>query len=543
MENLGLTPFTTKNLASAPVGITADYTYDPLGRRIKKEVTHYALGIGNRTLRTTYVWDSWNLLYEKCVSAQGVNQYERKYAWGVDVSGSTSATGGVGGLLFLTEKRGIHTITYAPVYDTTGNVVAVTDGSGNVVAEYEWGPYGELRSMSGAWAALNPIRWATRYLDEETDLYYFGYRYYDPATGSWLSREPLGESESLNLYSYCHNDPVNKVDVLGLKEQVIAGSDPVYATDPSDPLSVFIGFPLEEDGWFSPFAPNGKHSFASIPVTGEAAAVISAHPEMLAKMRASASGQLDVKRMYGQVFYISNSLQAVAGTGEMAAGIAAAPESAGISMVATVHGADVAGTALNRLWYGPDVDIQSNTSQILQYIPGIDRGKAEIGDSLISLVSAGGSMYVAGRAPLAFVPGAGTGTAGSSLADWHNSMNARYTWSKPPGGHWTQGVSHQLRKKWGMIGSGKELHHWLVPQKSWGKLVPNYIKNRPWNLKVAGSRAAHARIDTAFSVKGVTPYPLLVRPWMAMPNWARATTVGGGIGIGYGISEGLDNDE
>ena len=41
--------------------------------------------------------------------------------------------------------------------------------------------------------------------------------YYDPATGQFLSREPLGENESLNLYTYGHNDPVNNVDVLGLQ--------------------------------------------------------------------------------------------------------------------------------------------------------------------------------------------------------------------------------------------------------------------------------------------------------------------------------------
>jgi hypothetical protein len=49
-------------------------------------------------------------------------------------------------------------------------------------------------------------------------LVYFGLRYYDPATGQWLSREPLGEGESLNLYAYAHNDPINRVDVLGAEE-------------------------------------------------------------------------------------------------------------------------------------------------------------------------------------------------------------------------------------------------------------------------------------------------------------------------------------
>ena len=82
-------------------------------------------------------------------------------------------------------------------------------------ADYAYGPFGERISATGPAAQANPWRWATKYLDEETGLYYFGLRYYDPVTGQWLSREPLGEGESVNLYSYCHNDPVNKVDVLG----------------------------------------------------------------------------------------------------------------------------------------------------------------------------------------------------------------------------------------------------------------------------------------------------------------------------------------
>jgi Tuberculosis necrotizing toxin len=51
-------------------------------------------------------------------------------------------------------------------------------------------------------------------------------------TGQFLSREPLGENESLNLYSYCHNDPINYVDDLGLAErsflsQFFFGLDPI----------------------------------------------------------------------------------------------------------------------------------------------------------------------------------------------------------------------------------------------------------------------------------------------------------------------------
>jgi len=44
---------------------------------------------------------------------------------------------------------------------------------------------------------------------------YFGQRYYDCATGRWLSRDPLGETASLNLYSYVGNEPLDKIDPIG----------------------------------------------------------------------------------------------------------------------------------------------------------------------------------------------------------------------------------------------------------------------------------------------------------------------------------------
>jgi len=107
-------------------------------------------------------------------------------------------------------------------YDGTGHVVALTDINKNLLASYAYGPFGEKISATGPKAQSNPWRWATKYLDEETGLYYFGKRYHDPVTGQFISRDPLGEDESLNLYGYGHGDPINNIDRQGLE------SVPVY---------------------------------------------------------------------------------------------------------------------------------------------------------------------------------------------------------------------------------------------------------------------------------------------------------------------------
>ena len=49
-------------------------------------------------------------------------------------------------------------------------------------------------------------------------LNYYGYRYYDPVTGRWPSRDPIGEKGGENLYGFVENDGVNRWDVLGLKQ-------------------------------------------------------------------------------------------------------------------------------------------------------------------------------------------------------------------------------------------------------------------------------------------------------------------------------------
>ena len=45
---------------------------------------------------------------------------------------------------------------------------------------------------------------------------YYGYRYYDPEMGRWLSRDPIGERGGVNLYHFVRNSPVEHVDMVGL---------------------------------------------------------------------------------------------------------------------------------------------------------------------------------------------------------------------------------------------------------------------------------------------------------------------------------------
>jgi RHS repeat-associated protein len=65
-------------------------------------------------------------------------------------------------------------------------------------------------------AAHNPVCSSTKQ-DEETDLLYYGYRYYNASTGRWLSRDPIEEAGGLNLLCFVFNDAINALDPNGLR--------------------------------------------------------------------------------------------------------------------------------------------------------------------------------------------------------------------------------------------------------------------------------------------------------------------------------------
>lgn len=65
-------------------------------------------------------------------------------------------------------------------------------------------------------AKANPFRFSTKYQDDETDLLYYGYRYYNATTGRWINRDPINERGGLNLYGFLNQNPLNSIDSLGL---------------------------------------------------------------------------------------------------------------------------------------------------------------------------------------------------------------------------------------------------------------------------------------------------------------------------------------
>ena len=171
------------------------------------------------------LYDGWNLIAESA----GNDAPARSYTWGLDASGSMQGAGGVGGLLMVNAgSGGVH----FPAYDLNGNVIGLVNAAnGNISAKYEYGPFGEVFCSVGDMAKVNPFQFSTKYTDSETDLVYYGYRYYSPSLGRWLSRDPIEEQGGLNLYGFVNNDPVNMWDRLGLAAYRVGDDDPFVPVD------------------------------------------------------------------------------------------------------------------------------------------------------------------------------------------------------------------------------------------------------------------------------------------------------------------------
>ena len=141
-----------------------------------------------------------------------------RYVWGLDLSQSVQGAGGIGGLLMQEKDDATgQTKTRLYTYEANGNVGQLVDGTtGEVVAHYEYDPFGTTLTASGTAAEANPFRFSTKYTDADTDLLYYGYRFYSPYLGRWLTRDPIEEEGGWNLYGFVGNDGVNGFDYLGM---------------------------------------------------------------------------------------------------------------------------------------------------------------------------------------------------------------------------------------------------------------------------------------------------------------------------------------
>jgi len=214
-----------------------DWTYDARGRiRLKSEYIWLSGSwYPNGTIR--YVYDGMRVIQQRSSS----NASQVTYTRGPDMSGTWEGAGGIGGLLARTAHSGAWGVTWTHAFyhaDGNGNITFLLRMDQTLGASYRYDAYGRTLSSSGTLASANVYRFSSKELMAQSGLYYYGYRFYDPLTQRWMSRDPLGEAGGINLYSINRNNPVSNIDPLGLS------SSPVYDQLNKPPLPVEIAYKL-----------------------------------------------------------------------------------------------------------------------------------------------------------------------------------------------------------------------------------------------------------------------------------------------------------
>jgi RHS repeat-associated protein len=199
------------------------FTYDSQARRVRKQVFTWSTNNVNWVLTSDYffAYDGWNLIHEERRPDSHTRRVNQDYVWGIDLSGSMQGGGGIGGLLAVSSSEATSSVSSVlsvsfACFDANGNVSDyISAATGANVAHYEYSPFGELTAATGANAGDFSFRFSTKYFDFETGLYAYGHRYYEPPTGRWISRDPIGEQGGLNLVTFVVNEPLGHIDANG----------------------------------------------------------------------------------------------------------------------------------------------------------------------------------------------------------------------------------------------------------------------------------------------------------------------------------------
>ncbi len=168
---------------------TAAFTYNPFGQQISATVGGKA---------TSYLYDgtAWNasVVQEQSAGKPTANLL----------------TGAPGQIFQLTTPSGTNSSLLA---NPLGSTIALANSSGTITTSYSYDPNGAA-TTTGA-SSPNTFEFnATQ--NHGTGLYLMGARYYDPATGTFISQDPTGFHGGItDLYSYANNDPINQSDPTG----------------------------------------------------------------------------------------------------------------------------------------------------------------------------------------------------------------------------------------------------------------------------------------------------------------------------------------
>ena len=183
---------------SGNVTKSVEYTYDVYDRRIAKSVDADGDGVETPT-EERYLYDGEHI----ALVFDGEGNQISRYLHGPQVD------------QVLAEETADGEVRWA-LSDHQGSVRDVVDSEGNLLNHLTYDSYGQVTSETNPEIDFR-FGYTGRERDEETGLYYYRARYFDPAVGTFVSEDPLGfGAGDSNIYRYVFNSPSNYIDPDGL---------------------------------------------------------------------------------------------------------------------------------------------------------------------------------------------------------------------------------------------------------------------------------------------------------------------------------------
>ena len=233
--NYGYTDGTWKDLLTSYAGqtITYDGIGNPLSYRDGLSMTwrngRELASLTKNGVTASYLYDESGLRTKKTVGGVVTNYHVINGVLYGEYTGSHR-------LLYMFDEAGTrysflyNGSTYYYVFNGQGDVIGITDGTGNMLARYTYDAWGKpLTITDGAGADVsgnashianvNPFRYRGYYYDKESGLYYLQSRYYDPVVGRFINADGITDGGAKlvgnNLFVYGANNPINNVDPTG----------------------------------------------------------------------------------------------------------------------------------------------------------------------------------------------------------------------------------------------------------------------------------------------------------------------------------------
>jgi len=204
-------------------------TYDGIGNPVSYDGWTYTWEHGRELASMSKGTTTWTFTYDangmRTSRSNGTTTYTYVYNGGLLMQMSDGTN-----VLYFTYDTDGHPVAvtlndtlYYYMTNAQGDVIGIWNPSEGYVCDYYYDAWGNIISSysraNSTIAELNPLRYRGYVYDQETGLYYVSSRYYDPEIGRWINADGyVSTGQGVlgnNMFAYCGNNPVNRVDDTG----------------------------------------------------------------------------------------------------------------------------------------------------------------------------------------------------------------------------------------------------------------------------------------------------------------------------------------